>query len=57
VVEVPEVVRNKAHAVGAADWLAELPGIVTALERDWAITVGRPFTDGTEAFVVTAITL
>ncbi len=48
---VPEVVRNKALAVGAAAWLDELPGLIAGLERDWDITVGRPFPGATEAFV------
>ena len=48
---VPEVVRSKALAAGAAAWLDELPSLVTALERDWDITAGRPFPDATEAFV------
>ncbi len=51
---VPEVVRNKALAAGAADWLDELPSLVTAIECDWNITVGRPFPDATEAFVAEA---
>jgi streptomycin 6-kinase len=48
---VPEVVRNKALAAGATTWLDELPGLIADLERDWDITVGRPFPDATEAFV------
>lgn len=48
---VPVVVRNKAVAVGAAAWLDELPALVASLEREWSIGVGRPFGDGTEAFV------
>jgi streptomycin 6-kinase len=51
---VPEVVRNKALAAGAAAWLDELPGLIEDLERDWGITVGRPFTGATEAFVAEA---
>jgi streptomycin 6-kinase len=51
---VPEVVRAKAVTAGAAGWLAELPGIVAGLERDWAITVGRVFGDATEALVAEA---
>jgi streptomycin 6-kinase len=51
VVEVPAVVRNKAVAMGAAWWLDALAGIVADLERDWAITVGAAFDEGTEAFV------
>jgi streptomycin 6-kinase len=51
---VPEVVRNKALAAGAASWLDELPGLIADLERDWDIEVGPPFPDATEAFVATA---
>ena len=51
---VPEVVRKKALAVGAAAWLDELPALVADLEREWSITVGRPYTGGTEAFVAEA---
>jgi streptomycin 6-kinase len=48
---VPEVVRNKALTAGASTWLDELPSLIASLERDWDITVGRPFPDATEAFV------
>jgi streptomycin 6-kinase len=51
---VPDAVRAKAVAAGAAGWLAELPGIVAGLERDWAITVGRSYGDATEALVAEA---
>jgi streptomycin 6-kinase len=51
---LPEVVRNKAVAVGAAWWLDALPDIVASLERDWSITIGRPYEEGTEAFVAEA---
>lgn len=50
-VEVPEAVRNKALAVGAASWLDALPGLVSDLEREWSLAVGRAYTGGTEAFV------
>jgi streptomycin 6-kinase len=52
--DVPPAVRAKAAAVGAAGWLAELPGIVASLERDWDITVGRSYGDATEALVAVA---
>lgn len=52
--DVPPVVRNKAFAVGAAAWLDELPGLIAGLERDWRISVGRPYRDATEAFVAQA---
>jgi streptomycin 6-kinase len=53
-VSVPEVVRNKALAAGAAAWLDELPALVADLEREWSITVGHPYAGGTEAFVAEA---
>jgi streptomycin 6-kinase len=51
---IPAVVRNKALAGGAAAWLDELPALVADLEREWSITVGRPYAGGTEAFVAEA---
>jgi streptomycin 6-kinase len=54
-VDIPAVVRNKAVAVGAGRWLDDLPGLIASLERDWQITVGRPFPDATEAFVAAAV--
>ena len=54
VIEVPAVVRNKARAAGAEDWLERLPTLVSSLEADWSIAVGRPFAGGSEAFVAEA---
>lgn len=54
-IDVPTVVRNKALAVGATTWLQELPALVAGLERDWAITVGRSYESGTEAFVADVV--
>jgi len=48
---ISAVVRNKAESVGAAAWLDELPGLVEDVERDWRLTVGRPYDGATEAFV------
>jgi hypothetical protein len=53
-IEVPAVVRNKARAVGAEDWLERLPALVSSLEADWSIAVGHPYEGGTEAFVANA---
>jgi streptomycin 6-kinase len=55
-IELPLVVRNKAIATGAEWWIDALPEIVAGLERDWSITVGTPFDEGTEAFVAEATT-
>ena len=54
VFEVPAVVRNKARAVGASDWLDELPALVAGVAAEWSIAVGRPYEGGTEAFVAEA---
>jgi hypothetical protein len=51
VVEVPEVVRNKAIVAGASAWLGALPAIVADLEADWSLRVGRAFETAAEAFV------
>lgn len=52
--EIPVVVREKALAVGAQTWLDELPALISTVEVDWGIVVGRPFPDSTEAFVAEA---
>jgi len=54
VIAVPEVVRRKALAVGAAAWLDDLPLLVASLEQDWGIAVGAAYGDSTEAFVAEA---
>ncbi len=52
--ELPDIVRKKAAAVGADDWLAALPDLVADIESEWSIRVGRVFAGGTEAFVAEA---
>ena len=51
VLVVPEVVRRKAEAAGAQAWLAELPGTVAELAREWSLQVGPAYREGTEALV------
>ena len=51
---VPEVVRQKALAVGAGPWLDELPLLIAGLEQEWGIAVGDAYRDSTEAFVAQA---
>lgn len=53
-IEVPAVVRNMVRAAGVEDWLERLPALVSRLEADWSITVGRPYTGGSGAFVAEA---
>jgi streptomycin 6-kinase len=55
VLQVPEVVRQKAFAVGAGVWLDDLPLLVARLEQEWGIAVGAAYSDSTEAFVAEAI--
>jgi hypothetical protein len=52
--EAPQAVRRKALGAGAGAWLESLPALVAALERDGSISVGRPYTGGTDAFVAEA---
>lgn len=54
-IELPEVVRNRAVSEGHAGWVDDLPDIVSGLERDWSIEVGRAYEEGTEAFVADAV--
>src|SRR3954454_17915346 len=53
-VDVPDVVREKARAVGADAWVDELPALVASLETEWQIAVGRAYRDSTEAYVAEA---
>jgi streptomycin 6-kinase len=54
-IELPEVVRNRAIAEGHTDWVDELADIVRGLEREWSIELGRTYDEGTEAFVADAV--
>jgi streptomycin 6-kinase len=53
-IDVPDAVRSKALAAGAGDWLEQLAVLVSSLEADWSIVVGRPYRGGSEAFVAEA---
>lgn len=53
-IDVPEAVRIKVRAAGAEEWLEQLPGLLSGLEDDWSITVGRPYSGGSEAYVAEA---
>ena len=52
--QVPEVVRQKAFAVGAGVWLDDLPLLVASVEQEWGIVIGDAYSDSTEAFVAKA---
>jgi len=54
VIEVPDVVRNKARVAGCEDWLTELPAILAELETTWDLTAGAPYGDSSEAYVCRA---
>jgi streptomycin 6-kinase len=57
-IDVPEAVRQKAVALGAAgeQWLRELPEIVDGIAHDWQLEIGEPLAGGTGAFVAPATT-
>ncbi len=50
-IDIPAAVRNRAAEAGAHTWLEGLPRLVGDLASEWGFTPGRPFTDGTEAYV------
>ena len=54
-IDVPAPARNMAAAVGAADWLAELPDLVADLADEWKLDVGAGYTDSTEAYVARVV--
>ncbi|HUS43888.1 MAG TPA: aminoglycoside phosphotransferase family protein [Ilumatobacteraceae bacterium] len=54
-IELPEVVRNRAIAEGHADWIDDLTDLVRGLERDWSIELRRTYDEGTEAFVADVV--
>jgi streptomycin 6-kinase len=54
-IELPEVVRNRAIAAGAQRWIDELPELVASLANDWEIEIGAQFDEGTEALVTEAV--
>ena len=53
-IAVPDVVRNKARVAGVEEWVDELPRLIADLEREWSITVGAAWDEGTEAYVAAA---
>jgi streptomycin 6-kinase len=55
VIEVPPAVQAKARVHGALEWLDQLPSLVSTLEHDWSVRVGRAYPDATEAFVAEAM--
>lgn len=54
-IDVPPAVRAKARVHGAREWLENLPSLVSTLEHEWSVTVGRAYPDATEAFVAEAV--
>lgn len=54
-VDLPDVVREKALAVGAGPWLDGLPELIRDLEREWEVTLGEPLPGGTESYVAEAV--
>lgn len=56
-VEVAAIVAARAAAAPAGGtWVADLPGILAALERSWSVTIGDPVPGGTASYVAHART-
>ena len=55
-IEPSNVLRRKANAAGATEWLDNVPTLVDELSIEWGFTVDHGFADGTEAFVA-AVTM
>lgn len=54
-IKIPNVVRNKAIALGAEDWLTSLPSLIIEVEDRWNVTVGPSIEGGTESYVAEAV--
>lgn len=54
-IKVSEVVRNKAIAMGAEDWLSQLPELIRDLEVRWMIEIGPSIGGGSESYVAEAV--
>jgi streptomycin 6-kinase len=54
--DLPPPVRRNAQLAGADQWLADLPTLISDLEQEWVITVGRTYGDATQAYVAEATT-
>jgi len=55
-IEPSNVLRNKAKAAGATEWLANVQLLVDTLSVEWGFAVDHGFADGTEALVA-AVTM
>lgn len=53
-VTVPAAVQSKAKALGAEQWLSDLPQLLRELEQRWQLTIGSFYEDATEALVAEA---
>ncbi|MCW2805751.1 MAG: hypothetical protein JWN06_3968 [Propionibacteriaceae bacterium] len=55
-IRLQPLTRAKVASLGdeGAAWLAALPGMITDLEREWSITVGRPLPGGSASYVARA---
>jgi streptomycin 6-kinase len=55
VIDLSQVIRNKANLAGASAWVDDLDDLVAGLAREWSITIGRTYEGGTEVFVAEAV--
>lgn len=53
-IDLPQVVRDRARVAGTGWWIDSLPELVASLCDAWSITVGVTLVGGTEAYVCEA---
>lgn len=52
--DIPDEVRDKVVVEGNEAWLADLPGLVDSLARQWSLTIGGTMRGGHAALVLEA---
>lgn len=52
--EIPDVVRNKALGADASWWIEQLPDLLAEIQESWSLRVGNSYQDSTEAYVCEA---
>lgn len=53
-IDLPQVVRDRARAEGTEWWIESLPEVVASLCAEWRISVGATLVGGTQAYVCEA---
>lgn len=51
-IELPDIVKNKAEAAGASAWVAAAPRLAAEAAAGWGLQLGEVMAGGTEALVI-----